>query len=171
MDRSCSLTAVATILVLALAPAAGAATRLRLDGIGPLSLGMKRAPALATDWLGNRRTGCPLGGPPLPIDYQLTGPKAPAGVRGNAEFDGGRLRTLSFSRGVSTAVGVTVGKTSTKRMVARYRATGYRVRSQYFGTFQGTFVTVTKNGKAVIGGFGVRGTIATLGIPAIPVCE
>jgi len=163
--------AAALVALLALTPAADAATRLRLDGVGPLHLGMKRAPALATGWLSNRSSGCELGGPPLPIDYRLRGRKAPSGIRGSAEFTGGRLRTLVFTRGVRTALGVTVGKTTVARMVARYRAAGFGARAQYVSTFQGTFVTVRKHGRAVLGGFAEGSTVTTLGIPTVPVCE
>ena len=152
-------------------PAAGATTLLHLSHLGPLTLGMKRAPALATGWLANRTTGCPLGGPPLPIDYEITGAKAPKGIHGSAEFTSGVLSSLSFTGGVRTAVGVTVGKTSTSRMVARYRAAGYQVKSQYDNVFQGTFVSVKKNGRDVIGGFGDHGTIRTIAIPRMQVCE
>src|SRR5215212_6929447 len=123
--------------VLALAAMAGAAfpapanaaggpatTVLRLNGIGPLHLGMTRTAALGTGWLAGRRSGCPLGGTP-PITYRFTGPKAPSAIKGSAEFENGRLTTLSFTRGVRTSTGVSVGRTTTARMVARYRAAGF----------------------------------------------
>ena len=77
----------------------------QLDGIGPLKLGMRVTAARQTGWLSERRTGCPLGGPPLPVTYRLSGRRAPAGVRGVAEFDRGRLTGLSFTRGVRTTAG------------------------------------------------------------------
>ncbi len=152
------------------APAASPAL-LRLDGIGPLRLGMTRQAAVATGWLAQRRPGCPLGGPPLPITYRLTGAKAPKGIRGVAEFTGDRLRTLSFTAGVRTAAGVEVGRTAVARMVARYRALGLAASSRYDSTFVGTFVTVKRNGKFAIGGFTESGPIAILGIPFVPLCE
>jgi hypothetical protein len=167
---------VALLACLALAGVAtdaAAATLLRLNGIGPLHLGMTRADALATGWLAHRTTGCPLGGPPLPIVYRLSGPSAPSGVRGTAEFDRGRLRTLSFTRGVRTAVGVVVGRTTTSDMVARYRAAGFRARATFEEVFAGTFVTVKRPGSTrfVISGFADADVVTTLGIPAVPVCE
>lgn len=156
----------ATRVVVSAAPAS-----LRLDGIGPLKLGMTRAAALRTGWLAQPRSGCPLGGKPYPIDYRLSGPRAPAVVQGTAEFQRGRLRVLSFTRGVRTAAGVVVGETTSGGMAYRYRARGYRVRSSYVDTFQGRFVTVEQRGRQVIGGFAEGRTVTLLGIPAVPVCE
>jgi len=167
----------AAVLLLGLAMAlpaqapAAATTVLRLDGIGPLRLGMSRAAALETGWLANRATGCELGGPPLPVTYRFTGAKAPAGIAGTAEFHGNRLRVLSFTRGVRTSFGVTVRQTRTARMVARYRQAGFKASARFIDTFQGTFVTITRNGDQVLGGFGEHGIITMLAVPAIPVCE
>ena len=105
--------------------ASAATTVLRLDGVGPLKLGMKRSEALRTGWLSARGTGCELGGPPLPITYRLGGSSAPSGLRGVAEFRRHRLRNLSFTRGVRTARGVRVGRTTYRRMVKRYRGDGF----------------------------------------------
>src|SRR3954468_1395801 len=104
----------AALGVPAIAAGGVSTTVVRLDGIGPLHLGMARSAALATGWLAERRPGCPLGGTP-PITYRLTGPKAPGAIRGSAEFENHRLRTLSFTRGVRTSTGVTVGRTTTAR--------------------------------------------------------
>jgi hypothetical protein len=119
-----SLLVVAAITGSALAvppPAASPAstTVLRLDGIGPLHLGMTRTAALATGWLADRGPGCPLGGTP-PITYPFSGAEAPEATKGSAEFADGRFTALSFTRGVRTSTGVTVGRTTTARMVARY---------------------------------------------------
>lgn len=167
------LATAATTTALALtAAAAGAPGRpaLGLHGIGPLQLGMTRTAAVATGWLSGRGKGCPLGGTP-PITYRLHGPKAPAGITGFVQFDNGRLTNLSFTRGVRTTKGVTVGTTTPARMVKRYRDAGYQASSQYVGTFQGTFVTVKRRGKRVLGGFATGGRITTLGVPGVPVCE
>jgi hypothetical protein len=165
--------AIAATAALAPVAAADAATRLRLDGIGPLRLGMPRAAAVATGWLANRSTGCPLGGTPLPITYRFSGATAPRGLHGTAEFHGGRLRALSFTGGVRTATGVTVGRTTTARMVARYRRAGFAASAQFVSTFGGTFVRVRRRpgGADVIGGFARRRTVTMLAIPAVPVCE
>jgi len=132
---------------------------------------MTTAAALNTGWLAGRRTGCPLGGRPFPITYRLSGRRAPAGLRGFAEFYRGRLRNLSFTRGVRTDAGVTVGRTTTSQMVARYRRAGYAASAHFISTFQGTFVRVTRRRRDVIGGFGQRRLVTTLAIPAVPVCE
>ena len=175
MGHRNSLLVVAAITVCALAvqlPAASPAstTVLRLDGIGPLHLGMTRTAALATGWLAGRGSGCPLGGTP-PITYRFTGAKAPKAIKGSAEFDGGRLTTLSFTRGVRTSTGVTVGRTTTARMVARYRAAGFTASARFVSTFQGTFVRVRRHGRDVVGGFGEGNVVTIVAIPAVPVCE
>ncbi|HEX6742874.1 MAG TPA: hypothetical protein VF087_01635 [Solirubrobacteraceae bacterium] len=153
-------------------PAASPAstTVLRLKGIGPLHLGMTRTDALATGWLAGRRSGCPLGGTP-PITYRFTGAKAPDAIKGSAEFADGRLTTLSFTRGVRTSTGVTVGRTTTARMVARYREAGFTASARYDSTFQGTFVRVRRHGHDVVGGFGQGRVVSIVAIPAVPVCE
>jgi hypothetical protein len=152
------------------AGAASTAT-LRLDGIGPLKLGMTRTAAVRTGWLSNRGTGCELGGPPLPITYRLKGSEAPKGVTGVAEFNGGKLTHLSFTKGVRTATGVVLGTTTTAQMVSRYRNAGYMAKAQYSGVFEGTFVDVKKGSRQVIGGFGTGKTVTTLAIPAVRVCD
>ncbi len=61
------------------APRAATPTLLRLDGNGPLKLGLDRAAAVCTGWLTHRSSGCPLGGTP-PVTYGLSGksPRAAA---------------------------------------------------------------------------------------------
>jgi hypothetical protein len=171
--RAVLATAVALVgLGTASAPAGTPSPRvLRLDGIGPLKLGMSRADAVATGWLTGRRTGCELGGPPLPIVYRVAGPKAPDGVRGTAEFHGGHLRVLAFDRGVRTALGVRVGHTTIARMVERYRKAGYTATARYDSTFAGTFVNVSRNGRRVLGAFGTGRVVGQLGLRGVPVCE
>jgi hypothetical protein len=176
---SCLTAAAAVALVApggpasaATAPATAASvTTLRLDGIGPLKLGMTRTAAVRTGWLSNRGTGCELAGPPLAITYRLDGAAAPAGLAGSAEFNGGKLTSLSFVKGVRTAAGVVVGTTTTAQMVSRYRAKGYRAKATFSPTFGATFVDVTKNGRHVIGGFATGKVVTDLAIPRIQVCE
>ena len=156
----------------AAAPAtATASTVLRLDGIGPLHLGMSRTAAVQTGWLAGRSTGCELAGPPLPVTYRFTGPKAPRGLVGTAEFHANRLRVLSFTRGIRTSTGVTVRRTTTSRMVARYRQAGFTASAQFVDTFQGTFVTIKRHGQDVVGGFAEHRVLTMIAIPAVPVCE
>lgn len=148
---------------------------LRPDGIGPLKLGMSSAAALRTRWLARRGTGCELGGRPFPVTYQLSGPSAPDGVVGSAEFQRGRLRTLSFTRGVETTTGVSVGETTVRGMVTRYRAAGFSVRASFVDIFEGTFVMASRGSKQV-GGFArgrasARRPISILAVPGVPVCE
>jgi hypothetical protein len=165
-----------TILAVAaagpVAPAGAAPTTLlRLDGIGPLELGMTRTAALATGWLADGASGCPLGGPPLPITYRVAGEDAPSGLRGSVEFRRGRLRAMAFTRGVRTATGVRVGRTTTARMVARYRAAGYAASARYDATFQGTFVIVRRRARQLLGGFARGRVVTTLAIPRVQTCE
>jgi hypothetical protein len=175
MGHRNSLLVVAAITGSALAvqpPAASpsSTTVLRLDGIGPLHLGMTRTAALATGWLADRGSGCPLAGTP-PITYRFTGAKAPKATKGSAEFADGRLTALSFTRGVRTSTGVTVGRTTTARMVARYRAAGFTASASFVSTFQGTFVRVKQHGRDVVGGFGEGGVVTIVAIPTVAVCE
>jgi hypothetical protein len=144
---------------------------LRLDGIGPLRLGMTQPDALRSGWLADRKTGCELGGAPLPIVYALTGPRAPAGIEGTAEFARGRLRNLAFTAGVRTTLKVEPGKTSRVAMVRRYREAGFGSSSAFDSTFAGSFVTVLRHGRQVIGGFAERTTLSVVGVPFVPVCE
>jgi hypothetical protein len=160
----------AALAVPAIAAGGPPTTVVRVDGIGPLHLGMTRSAALATGWLAERRPGCPLGGAP-PITYRLTGPKAPGAIRGSAEFENHRLTTLSFTRGVRTSTGVIVRRTTTARMVARYRAAGFTASARFESTFQGTFVRVTRHGRDVVGGFGEGSVVTIIAIPAVSVCE
>jgi hypothetical protein len=175
MRRVSSVLALAAVASAALGVSASTArgastTVVRLDGIGPLHLGMTRSAALATGWLAERRPGCPLGGTP-PITYRLSGPNAPGAIRGSAEFEHHRLTTLSFTRGVRTSTGVTVRRTTTARMVARYRAAGFTASARFESTFQGTFVRVTRHGRDVVGGFGAGSVVTIIAIPAVSVCE
>jgi hypothetical protein len=153
-------------------PAASPAstTVLRLDSIGPLHLGMTRTAALATGWLAGRGSGCPLGGTP-PITYRLTGAKAPRTIKGSVEFVDDRLDTMSFTAGVRTSTGVTLGHTTAARMVARYRAAGYTASARFDRTFQGTFVRVRRHGRDVVGGFGAGSVVTIVAIPTVRVCE
>lgn len=176
IKRIAVLLAVAAALAAAAAPAAQSATTLRLGGIGPLRLGMTSSAALRTGWLARRGRGCELGGPPIPVTYAFSGPSAPAGIVGSAEFRNGTLRNLSFRRGVRTATGVVVGVTTTTGMVNRYKDAGFGARALFVDTFGGTIVTVRRNGRQVIGGFAdgrasARRPLSTLAIPAVPFCE
>lgn len=154
-----------------LAAPASAATTLRLDGIGPLKLNMAQPAALDTGWLSNRTTGCKLGGKPYPVSFRLDGAKAPKAIRGNAEFNGGRLTTITATAGVRTTTGVQPGKTTWAGMVSRYRNAGYKVSARYDDVFQGTFVHVKRQGEAVMTGFAETKVLSIIGIPYIPLCE
>ena len=104
--------------------AAGPATTvLRLDGIGPLHLGMTRTAALGTGWLAGRSCGVPSGRH-APDHLPLHRPEGPEGDQGLGRVRERPSDHMSFTRGVRTSTGVTVGRTTTARMVARYRAAG-----------------------------------------------
>lgn len=169
--RRLAVLAILGCLVVVPAAEAAAPTTLRLNGVGPLKLGMRVTAARQTGWLADRRPGCELGGPPLPVTYRLTGRRAPGGIRGVAQFDRGRLTVLSFTRGVRTTAGVTVGRTTSARMVARYRALGLTATARFDTTFQGTFTSVRRSGRQVLGGFGEGAVVSLLAIPAVPLCE
>lgn len=170
MRRRTSGLVVVLVCLLAPASSAGAATTLlRLDGIGPLKLGMTRAAAVKTGWLAHRAPGCELVSP-RPVTYLFTGFKAPSGLRGSAQFERGRLRVLSFSGGVRTGVGVRIGA-PTGRMVSKYRHAGFAASSMFSSVFAGTFVTVKRRGDQVLGAFAKGGHVKNLAIPAVTVCE
>ncbi len=175
LRRAARLGAIGAILVLAagsaLADGRGSSPVLRLDGIGPLRLGMSRAEAVATGWLSDPGPGCELGGPPLPVVYRLKGPKAPAGIVGTAEFDRGTLRVFAFSAGVRTSFGVAVPGGTVGDLLKRARAAGLSATSAYDETFAGRFVTVNRGGKQVLGAFADQSGIATIAVPYVPVCE
>jgi hypothetical protein len=163
---------LAVPLVLLLTASAHGATLVRVDGIGPLKMGMSRMAALDTGWLSNRHSGCPLGGKPYPIDYDLEGSSAPAGIEGSAEFTGGTLTNLAFSSGIRTSTGVVPGKTTILGMLKRYRDAGFKASARYEETFDGTFVNVKrKGGKQLLSGFTNNKVISVIGIPYVPVCE
>ena len=159
------------LAALLVAPAQGA-TLLRLDGIGPLKLGMARMVALDTGWLNDRQTGCPLGGKPYPIGYALNGASAPAAIDARAEFVDQKLQTITASKGVRTATGVVPGKTTWASMVTRYRNAGFKVSARYDDVFQLTFVHVKrKGGKPVMTGIAENKIVDSVGVPFIPLCE
>jgi hypothetical protein len=167
--RTSGLVVVLVCLLGPVSAADAATTLLRLDGVGPLKLGMTRAAAVKTGWLADRAPGCELASP-RPITYLFTGPKAPGGLRGSAQFDSGRLSVISFSRGVRTRVGVRIGA-PTARMVSKYRNAGFGASSMFSPTFAGTFVTVKRGGRQVLGAFARGGHVKSLAVPAVPVCE
>ena len=167
--RTSGLVIVLACLLGPVSAADAATTLLRLDGIGPLKLGMTRAAAVKTGWLADRAPGCELASP-RPITYLFTGPKAPGGIHGSAQFERGRLRVVSFSGGVRTRLGVRIG-TPTARMVSKYRNAGFSASARFLPTFAGTFVTVKRHGNQVLGAFAKGGHLKNLAIPAVPVCE
>lgn len=170
--RSLTLSvATAAIVCSAAWPAEGSATVLGLKHVGPLRLGMTQTQAVGTGWLAHRERGCPLGGPPIPVTYRTDGRRAPRGLRGFAEFNGGRLTNLSFSKGVRTTLGVRVGVTTIKLMVSRYSHAGFRVTSSSSEIFGLTFVDVRRRGTGVLGAFASGSVISTLAIPNVQVCD
>jgi hypothetical protein len=144
---------------------------LRLDGIGPLRLGMGRAEAVATGWLSDPGPGCELAGTPPPVVYRFKGPKAPPGLVGTVEFDQGTLRVFAFSAGVRTTFGVVLPGGTVGDLLKRARAAGLSATSVYDPTFAGRFVTVNQKGKQVLGAFATKSAIDTLAVPYVPVCE
>jgi hypothetical protein len=172
MRRRTSGLVVLLLCLLGPASTAGAATTLlRLDGIGPVKLGMTRAAALKTGWLADRAPGCELASP-RPITYRFTGPKAPGGLRGSAQFERGRLSVISFTGGVRTRVGVRIGA-PTARMLSKYRNAGFVASSMFSPVFAGTFVSVKRErgGRQVLGAFAQGGHVQNLAVPAVAVCD
>jgi hypothetical protein len=174
-------TGVVAITIVLLVAAAGAARSrqalLALNGVGPLRLGMSKVAAVGTGWLAQPHSGCPLGGKPYPVTYQLSGSRAPKGIAGVATFDRGKLTDLSFTAGVRTAAGVQPGTTTVNGMKAAYGKPPFHATSNYEDTFGATFVFVFKaNGsEPVISGTatgkGGAKVIGQLGIPDVPTCD
>lgn len=156
--------------LLAVAPASAAVTTLRLDGIGPLTLGMSRTAAVGTGWLSDRSAGCELASP-RPIVYQLRGGKAPSGLRGSVEFSGGKLTNVSVTRGAKTALGIRPNVSTPAGMVRAYRRAGFSAKATFEETFQATFVTVQKNGEQVLSGFATGKRLSVLSLPFTSTCE
>jgi hypothetical protein len=155
--------------LLAFPATAGASKLLRLNGIGPLKLGMARSAALGTGWLGRKTKGCKFA--PHPVTYTMTGTKAPAKVTGLVEFRHGKLTSISISHGVHTATGVIVGKSTSAQMVSDYRKAGFGASTAFDPTLGGRFTTVKRNGSDVIQGFGVHKIVTLLAIPAVQLCD
>ena len=156
---------------LAATPAVAAApTQLRLNGIGPLRLGMPLAAARATGWIAHPVEGCELA-TPRPVVYRLDGRGAPAGLSGTVEFFQGRLTQLSVGAGVRTALGVRPGTTSWRAMVGRYRAAGFTVTANVDPTFQARFVDVFRRGRLVLQASTEGSKVAQLAVPSLAFCE
>jgi hypothetical protein len=151
-----------------------AAPVLRLDGIGPLKLGMSGAAALKTGWLDTRKPtpGCQLAPPPHSKIYRLSGPRLPAGVKGSAEIGGGKLITLVLDAGVATDTGVKLGTSTVTEMTAAYRKAGFEVDAAPDEVFQTTFVNVVKDKRMVLAGSAPDSeTIESLATPTFMLCE
>ncbi len=160
-----------SIALLGSAVMADAATppRLRLTGIGPLTLGMTRPAAVATGWLANPQAGCEFYGPTA-RGYDFTGPQAPAGLVGNASFTNGKLVNISFRRGVQTHVGVRPGVSTRQAMVRAYRQGGFVVTDRFQPVFQTRFITARRGGKS-IQATTRAGKVFQLSIPLTEICD
>lgn len=156
-------------LLTATAAASAAAPLLRLDGVGPVKLGMTRAAAVSTGWLAHRALGCELASP-RPVVFQFDGPTAPAGLKGSASFVGGTLTNISFRKGVRTRLGIRPGVSTTGAMVRAYRRGGFWVTNVFDATFQARFVTATRGGRS-IAAVGSTSVIDAISIPRVEVCE
>lgn len=176
-EKGCSMNrlriligAAATVVALTATAAGNAATPLmRLNGTGPVKLGMTRAAAVSTGWLAHKTLGCELASP-RPVVFQFNGPKAPAGLKGSASFVGGRLVNISFRSGVRTRLGIRPGVSTTGAMVRAYRQGGFRVTNVFDPVFQARFVTATRGGRS-IAAVASSAVIDTIAVPRIEVCE
>jgi hypothetical protein len=169
--RLLSLLLLSTACLLGAGATASASTLLRLDGIGPLKLGMTRTAAVGTGWLAHRGRGCELGGPPIPITYRLAGRRAPSGLAGSVQFDRGRLRNVTVTAGARTAVGVRVGRTTAVGMGRLYHRAGFAAHVHADSVFQTTFVDVTRAGRFAIQGATTGPKVTVLGVPTLELCE
>jgi hypothetical protein len=87
------------------------------------------------------------------------------------QFQNGRLTSISATRGVHTAAGVVVGKTTHAQMVRDYGGPPFSASSMFNATLGGTFTTVKRRGKTVLQGFGAHAKVTLLAIPAVQVCD
>lgn len=171
--KALSAAGALTLVAALAAPAVAAPPRLRLDGIGPLKLGMTRSAALATGWLSNPMPGCELQSP-RPVGYDLAGPSAPAGLKGGVSFVSGKLVTVAVDKGAATITGVRPGVTTAAKMVSAYKKAGYKVTSLFDPTFQARFITATRGGKSIVGiasGASTSKVVSSLSVPFADVCE
>ncbi len=169
MFRARAIALLTTTAALATTPAY-ALTTVRLDGIGPLKLGMSTSAALKTKWLSGKQKGCELASP-RPTTYEFHGTKAPKGISGFAEFTSGKLTNLSFSAGVRTGKGTIPGRSSLAGMKKVYGQSPFSATSTFEDTFGGTFVNVKRAGDLVLSGFGTGKKVQVLGVPSVPSCE
>jgi hypothetical protein len=168
--RRIVIAASATGLFLTATAGASAATPLlRLDGVGPVKLGMTRAAAVSTGWLAHKTLGCELASP-RPVVFQFDGPKAPAGLKGSASFAGGKLTNISFREGVRTRLGIRPGVSTTTAMVRAYRRAGFHVTNVFDTTFQARFVNATRGGRSIAAVAG-SSVIDNISVPRVEVCE
>lgn len=161
--------AVTAVALTATAAGNAAPPLMRLNGVGPVKLGMTRAAAVSTGWLAHRTLGCELASP-RPVVFQFNGPKAPTGMRGSASFVGGRLVNIAFRSGVRTRLGIRPGVSTTRAMVRAYRRGGFHVTSVFDPTFRARFVTATRGGLS-IAAVASGAVINTIAVPGIEVCE
>lgn len=148
-------------------------TTIRLDGIGPLRLGMTRRAATATGWLRSSSETCNDRAGALPQVMRADGPRAAPAVNLSAYFRSGangKLTHLMFSGGARTELGIRPGVSTAAQMIARYRRAGFAVRSSYSRDYGGTFVEARRHGKLVMTGLapGRVGARRALTIVAIP---
>lgn len=165
------LTAAVTVVMTATASAA--TPRLRLNGIGPLTIGMTKSQALATGWIANQQLGCELASPrPRVLDF--TGPNAPAGLQGSVSFQRGTLTDITIARGAITRTGVQPGVTTARRMIRAYRDAGFVVTSRFDPVFQARFTTAYRGGKTIVGlslGSSRNRVLRSVSVPFVPLCE
>lgn len=151
-----------------------APTTIRLDGIGPVRVGMKLRAVEATGWIRSTAETCFGGSVPLPTVSHSDGPRAAPGVSFGAYFRGrganSTLTNIMFASGARTELGIRPGVSTAAQMVARYRRAGFTVRTTYLREYGGTFVDVVRRGKVVMTGFaqGRLGDRRALGVLAIP---
>ena len=129
-------------------------TTLRLDGIGPLRLGMTRNAAYKTGVIRSHSDTCLDRKKPLPISYGSDGPRVAPGAKFISYFRGGRngrLTHIFASSGVRTQLGIRPGVSTAPEMIRAYRRAGYTVRSRTRRDFAGvTFLDVLSRGRVVM---------------------
>ncbi len=151
------------------ASAAPAPTVIRLDGIGPLRIGMTQKQAVATGWLSTRMPGCSLESP-QPVMYRLNGRRAPKALTASATFQAGKLRSIRIDAGGRTKLGIAPGRTTVRAMVAVYRRAGFRVSNRWDEVFQVKFIDARRAGRS-IAGLAAGTVVESIWVPFVETCD
>lgn len=170
--RVLPVTSVGVALVVG-ATSCTSAQPLKFTGMGPLTIGMTQAKAVATGWLSNKVVpACvldPSGGP----GYLLDGPKAPQPLQGSAVFRNGKLEAVTIRAGAGTDRGIWPGRSDAGDVRKAYPAPAFSIAFQNVIGVQ--IATVRPTGKRSTSMQfvleGARQRVTSIGVPFVPICD